>query len=41
MEGGVKWGGRGWASYQILKKKGSRGSQFLEEGYWERGGDLF
>ena len=28
-------------SIQIFKKEGLTGSQFLEGGYWERGGDFF
>ena len=31
----------GWASYQIFRKGGLVGSQFLEEGCLERGGDFF
>ena len=30
----------GWVSYQLFKDGGLTGSQFLEEGWWERGGWL-
>ena len=34
-------GGGGLSLLLNFQKKGLTGSQFLEEGYWERGGDLF
>ena len=38
---GVGWGGGGEVKLlQIFKKEGFRGSQFLEEGCWERGDEL-